>query len=252
MSLLLVKYVLLASMRDKLVFTLLLSLFLGSALAVFLGSSAIIEKGQFTVVFAAGGLRVISVVGLVLFAVFFIRRSFEGKDIEFLLSRPVGRLTIVFSYGLAFSLLAFMMGIAVGCAVYSVAPYLFGKGYILWTLSIIAELIIMVNIALFFSMYFSSAATGSMATLGVYVLARMMGQLLGIVDSDLVDSTGLYAMAFQFVSVVMPRLDLMGQTSWLLYGPDADFGVVDILLQGGLFSVFVLSAASLDFLRRRF
>lgn len=253
MSLPLVKYVLMAALRDRLILSLIVILLLGSSLALFLGNAAVIEKDQFTVIFAASGLRFISIFGLVLFVVFFIRRSFEGKDIEFLLSRPIGRLHIIFSYALSFSLLAIFMGLTVGLAVYAVAPHLFGAGHVLWTTSIIVESIIMVNAALFFSMYISSSATAALVTSGFYILARMMGQLLGITDSSLVDNTGIYAMALQMVSVIMPRLDLMGQSSWLIYGAEGStIGIAYIIGQGIVFSALVLLAASLDFLRRQF
>lgn len=253
MSFPLVKYVLIAALRDRLILSLIVILFIGSSLALFLGSAAVIEKDQFTIVFAAAGLRFTSVFGLVLFVVFFIRRSFEGKDIEFLLSRPIGRLRIIFSYAAAFSLLATFMGLTVGLAVYAVSPHLFGDGHVLWIASIIVENIIMVNVALFFSMYISSSATAALVTLGFYMLARMMGQLLGITDSSLVDGGGIYAMALQMVSVIMPRLDLMGQSSWLIYGVEGSgIGLAYILGQGVVFSALVLLAASLDFIRRQF
>ena len=101
MSLPLVKYVLTGAIRDRLVVAMVIALILSSSLAIFLGSSAVIEKDQFSIVFAAAGLRFISILGLVLFVVFFIRRSFEAKDIEFMLSRPIGRLVFIFSHALS-------------------------------------------------------------------------------------------------------------------------------------------------------
>lgn len=252
MSFPLVKYALMAALRDRLVLSLLLILVLGSSLAIFLGSSAIIEKYQFSVVFAAGGLRIASVMGIVLFVVFFVRRSFESKDVEFLLSRPIGRIQFLLSYSFAFSLIAFLISLAVGFCIYAVSPALFSEGHILWILSIFVENIIMVNSALFFSMYLSSAATAAMCTAAFYVLARMMGQILGIVDSSLVHDTSLMAIAVQIVSMVMPRLDLMGQTSWLLYGIENNFGYVFVLLQGLAFCTLVLLASIFDFVRKQF
>lgn len=252
MSYSLVKYAFLAALRDRLVLSLFLILLLGSSLAVFLGSSAVIEADRFTVVFAGGGLRIASVMGLVLFVVFFVRRSFDGKDVEFLLSRPVNRIQFLLSYACAFSVLAALMGCAVGVCVYAVSPHLFGEGHFLWIFSIVVESIIMVNVALFFSMVLPGASTAAMCTAAFYVLARMMGQLLGIIDSDLVDDTGPMAMAVQLVSVVTPRLDLMGQTSWLLYGEPDGVGFFSIFLQGVLFCFLVLAASILDFTRRQF
>ena len=252
MSFPLVKYVLIAALRDKLILSLAIVLLVGASLATFLGSSAIIEKDQFTVVFAGAGLRFVSIFALILFVVFFVRRSFESKDIEYLLSRPIGRLKIIYSYAFAFSILSFLIGLGVGLVIYTLSPHLFGHGHVIWIVSIIVEAIIMVNVALFFAMYISSAASGCMATLSVYVLGRLMGQLLGIADSSLVDSEGIYAMALQLVSFITPRLDLLGQTSWLIYGYDGSYGIIEAVIQGGVFSALVLLAASLDFTRRQF
>ncbi|MCK5374738.1 MAG: hypothetical protein KAJ40_05595 [Alphaproteobacteria bacterium] len=248
----LVKYVFKAALRDKLMLSLAIVLIVGASLATFLGSAAIVEKSQFTVIFAGASLRIVSILGLVLFVVFFIRRAFESKEIEYLLSRPVGRLSIIFSFALAFSLLCILLGVGVGVCVYAVSPQLFGYGHILWVGSIIVEAVIMVNIALFFSMYISSASSAAMSTLGVYVLGRLMGQLLGIVDSEIVDSHGIYSMAMQMVSVITPRLDLLGQSSWLIYGVQDNYNFVYALCQGAIYSLFVLLAACFDFVRREF
>ncbi|MCK5384004.1 MAG: hypothetical protein KAJ29_00415 [Alphaproteobacteria bacterium] len=248
----LMKYVLMAALRDKLMFAMAIVLIVGASLSVFLGSAAIVEKSQFTVVFAGSGSRIVAVLGLVLFVVFFIRRAFDSKEIEYLLSRPVGRLSIICSFALAFSVLCVLMGLGVGACVFAVSPHLFGYGHVLWIVSVMVEAVIMVNTAMFFSMYISSASSATMATLGVYVLGRLMGQLLGIVDSNMVDSYGIYSMAMQMVSVITPRLDLLGQSSWLIYGVQDGYSLVYALLQGAFFSALVLSATGLDFVRREF
>jgi hypothetical protein len=71
-SLPLISYVLRAAVRDKLVLSLLILMVVGTSVAIFIGSSAVIEADQFAMVFAAGGLRLAGVLGLTLFAVFFI------------------------------------------------------------------------------------------------------------------------------------------------------------------------------------
>lgn len=252
LSMPLIGYVLKAAIRDRMVVSLICLLALGSALSIFLGSSAVIEQDIFSVVFAAGGLRIAGVLGLTLFVVFFIRRSFDGKDLEFLLSRPIGRIQLILSYATAFSILALVVSLAIGCAVWGVAPHLFSQGHILWIVSVAVENVVMANTAFFFAMYISSAAGASMAAFAFYILSRMMGQLLGIIDSPLVDSSGPAAMAVQLVSMIMPRFDLLGQTSWLLYGADSAYGLAYICAQGGMFCFLVLLAAMLDFVTRQF
>ncbi len=252
MSIPLVRYVLVAAMRDKLIWSMVLALVLGSSLSLFFGGSAIIERDQFTLVFAAGALRLISVMGLVLFVVFFVRRSFDSKDIEFLLSRPVDRLQIILSYISAFAVMAVLIGLAVMIAVFASAPKLFGYDHFIWGMSIIIEGVVMVSIALFFSMQIASASSAAMLSLAVYVLGRLMGQLLGIIDAAVVDTNGVYAITMQVVSVITPRLDLLGQTSWLLYGLEEGSSIVFAFLHGVIFSLFVVAATCLDFSRKAF
>jgi MFS family permease len=248
----LVKYVLVAALRDRLMIAMTIVLVVGASLAMFLGGSAVFEQSLFTLVFAGAALRILVVLGLVLFVVFFVRRAFDSKEIEYLLSRPVGRMSLILSFAFAFSVLCLFMGIAVGACVCAVSPHLIGYSHILWVVSIIVEMVIMANTALFFSMYISSASSATMVTLGVYVLGRLMGQLLGIVDSEIIENQGVYAMAMQMVSVITPRLDLLGQSSWLIYGMNDDYNLVYALCQGVFFSALVLLAASFDFIRREF
>ncbi|MBI1216069.1 MAG: hypothetical protein GC185_09665 [Alphaproteobacteria bacterium] len=268
----LVKFVLTAARRDKLLVTLLLMIVIGAALSVFLGGAAITEEDSFALVFGAGGLRFLGVIGLVLFSCFYIRRSFETKEVEFLLSRPISRIGFLFSHALAFMILA--------CAVSAViagAVFFLGKpdtaGWMVWGVSIAVENMVMVVAALFFSMVLSSAAGSALATLGLYVLARLIGTLLGI--ASLTPEKWIFAVldnVMNFISVFVPRLDMMGQTSWLVYGVQGAGGIGFLetagpyahmmvqhlhlagflLLQGGIFVLLLLAAASFDFIRRQF
>lgn len=252
MSWALVKYVFAAAIRDRLVLSLFFLLVMGASLSVFFGGSAVNEQDQFTLVFAAGSLRIVGVAGLVLFVVFMIRRSFDAKDVEFLLSRPIGRIQFLLSYALAFSLLAALMAAAQTGSLYILGPHLFGRGHILWGLSILIENIIMVNMALFFAMFINSAASAAMGVFAFYVFARMTGQILGIVDSHIAGSqSGGLEVAAQMFSAITPRLDLMGQSAWLVYGP-GDAGLPFLLAQGAVFTALVLLAALIDLVKRQF
>lgn len=248
-----VKYVLTAAVRDRLIISLLVMIGLGTALSVFLGTAAYVEKYQFVLVFTASALRLLSVLGLVLFCVFFIRRSFDNKDVDYLLSRPVSRTGFIVSHALAFSLIAVLMAAACTLAVYMAAPITFGMGHVMWGVSLMCELMIMVNAALFFSMVLPSASTSAMAVLGLYILSRTIGILIGIVMSGLAASPMMKGLAatMKFISLIIPRLDLMAQTSWLIYGT-GNITLTFILAQGLIFSLLLMTAALVDLVRRQF
>lgn len=252
-SILLVRYVLTAALRDRFLQTFAALLVVATSLSLFLSSAAVIEQAQFALVFTAGALRLLACLALVLFVVFFIRRSFEMKDVDFLLSRPVSRLSYILSHALAFSGLALVFSLLCGLVLAGVAGFHFPVAFCLWMLSVAMEAVIMVNVALFFSMVLSSPVMAALASLGLYVLGRMMGQILGIIDAHDAAKASFLDIPMQIVSLVMPRLDLLGQTSWLVYGLEqGGAGLVYILGQGAVFIVLILAASLFDLVRRQF
>ena len=249
----LTKYVITAAFRDRLLVSMLVIFAIAISLSTFFGSAAINEKKEFTAVFAAGSIRMLNIFGLCLFVVFFIRRSFEAREIEYMLTRPIGRIKFLLSYAIGFSIIAVFFGLISGLCIYLLEPKSFSSGHIMWMFSICVENIIMVNAALFFAMILSSAATASFTVLGFYAVSRMMAELLGIIDASkqLTKSEGL-EMIVQFVSFFMPRLDMMGQTSWLLYGPSDQISYGFLFLQGAIYSALLLCAAMIDLVLRKF
>lgn len=250
----LVLYVLKAAVRDRLVVALFLAMAVAVSLSLFMGSAAVSEKGNFAIVFAGAGLRMAGVFGLVLFVVFFIRRSFDARDVEFLLSRPITRAQFIVSYATGFSVMALALGLVQALCIYVPSPQTFGYGHLFWALTLMLENVIMVNVALFFAMMLPSAATAAMATAGFYVLTRMMGQILGIVDAHIASGAMMDGLeqAMQLISMALPRLDLMAQTSWLIYGPAAGQDFSAIMIHGAVFTVMIVMAAFLDLTRRQF
>jgi len=268
----LIGFILTAALRDKLVMTLMLMIMLGAGVSVFLGSSGVTEQESFSVVFGAGGLRFLGVLGIVLFVSFYMRRAFDTKEVEFLLSRPISRMTFLFSHALAFTVIALAVAAAVSAAV-----FFLGRpneaGMAVWALSLGVENVIMAVTALFFSMVLSSAAGAALAALGFYVLCRLIGMLIGIAAQP-PENIALAVLnnLMDLVSVIVPRLDMMGQTSWLVYGVEGAGGVAlgdkpsayalalvemlgvhgFILAQGAVFIALLLAAAAFDFVRREF
>jgi ABC-type transport system involved in multi-copper enzyme maturation permease subunit len=269
----LVKYVLTAAMRDRLMITLALMMLLSAAVAAFASAASVTEGSSFALVFGAGAMRFVGVLGVVLFCCFYIRRSFETKEVEFLLSRPISRLTFLFSHASAFAILAAVVALGAMIAVFIVGKPAF-SGLLLWGVSLFVEFSIIAAAALFFSMVLSSAAGSALATLGLYALARMTGVLLGILD--LPPANMFFALIggmMKVISILIPRLDMMGQTAWLVYGaegagdavkflPNASsyaywllehLGVIGFIgLQGVIFIALLLAAAAHDFMKREF
>ncbi len=259
MSLVLVKYILMAAIRDRLLWGIAAMSIVVVCLSVFSGSAAIVEQGQFILTYMAGGLRVIALLGLSLFTVFFVRRSFDARDIEFLLTRPISRSSFIVSHVAALSFLAIISGFFISLMIGGLAlHYGVTTSVFLWCFGITFELIIVMNVAFFFAMVLSSPVSAGMATFGFYILARLMGQLLAIMHhvphpSSMQDyiMNGL-AYGAGLISTLIPRLDLLAQTSWLIYGGGQVSDWLFIIVQGTVFIGLVGVATWIDLRRRQF
>tara|TARA_B100000073_G_scaffold338113_1_gene334867 strand:- start:307 stop:1071 length:765 start_codon:yes stop_codon:yes gene_type:complete len=253
MSLPLINYTLKAARRDRLIWIMTVTFALSVCMSLFMSSAVVTEKEIFAVVFMGGSMRLFAVIGIVLFVCFYVRRLFENREIEYLLSRPISRTGFVLSNAFALSAVALFFALcaalAVGLAVYE--P--FSLSFALWCFSFIVELLVVVHAALFFSMVITSAAGSALATMGFYVFARMMGQLLGISHSG-VDLPGgeLLNGVFTFISMFIPRLDLLTQTSWLVYGVQDVQACVLSIAHGLVIIPVLLFAAIFDLVRREF
>lgn len=249
----LVFYTLKSALRDRLIFALALFLVVGSSLSVFFGTATAIEQQEFTMVFASGGLRIAAVLALVLFVAFYIRRSIDSKDMEFILSRPVSRVSYLLSTALALLILSLCLSSAVAICLLLltwnvVDPSMVG----LWSVSLFVELGLVSFVAFFFAMVLSSASAVSMASFAFYILARLIGQILGIIDVG--EGNIVLSRIMEMISMIVPRFDLMGQTSWLVYGLEesSPIGLVYILVHGAAFGILVLMATLIDLTRKQF
>ena len=250
----LVHYVLKGARHDRLLFAMVIMVGITIAMSMFLGSSAVIDKQQFAFVYMAGSLRVLGVFGLTLFLVFFFRRAMDNKDVDFLMSRPIGRTAFLFSHAVGFGVLATLVWALIFGAIWLLSFGNYNTGFILWGASFWAELIIMTMMSFFFALILRSASIAAFACFAFYILCRLQGQLLGIITfkQDLDRTHGLLSGIMKSVTMFLPRLDLMGQTSWLLYGPSGQFSYGLIGLQTLVFIVLVFAAMTTDFFRKQF
>lgn len=247
------RYILMAAVRDRLFLSLAGILIVVMCLSVFFGASTVTEQDKFALAFAAFGLRLFGVFSLVLFVVNHIRRSFENRDIEYLLSRPMGRVQFVLTHAAAFSFLALMAAILFGGVVMALGKGAAQGGMILWWVSLAAEFVIMANIAMFFAFVMNSATACSVIVLCFYLLARLIGEILGILHArPEIGIFSLLAKIMEFISIFIPRLDLMGQTKWILYGVPAEVSFPFILAQCAVFTSLVIAATVVDMRKRQF
>ena len=250
---LLVKYILTAALKDRIILSFILLVGVSVSLSIFLGSSSVIEKDQTSLVFSASMLRFSSIIVLVLFATFYIRKAFDTRDVEFMLTRPITRFQYLASYFIAFALLAIALVSLMLVTIISISGTENISGILLWSGSLLIELIIMTSVAIFFSFVLTSAVSAALMTFAFYTLSRMIGGILGVINNNDAESFMVLAEKLMlFISVFTPRLDLLGQGDWLLYAQNNSISWSFIIGQGVVFVGLIFTATLIDFKNKQF
>lgn len=247
------RYILKAATRERFFLSIVGALAVVISLSYFFGSSSVTEKASFATSFAAFGLRLFGVCAISLFVINYIRRCFDARDIDYLLSRPIGRPGFILVHAAAFSTLAIITSIILGGTIVLLEFRNLTPGLFLWWVSIGAEFVIMANVAMFFAFVMRSSTACTIIVFAFYLLTRLMGDILGILHYGKSGKV-MQAMAqiMEFISIFLPRLDLMGQTKWILYGLAPEVSLGFILAQCSVFCALIIGATMLDLKRRQF
>jgi hypothetical protein len=253
LSLPLWRYVLTAVLRDRVIQLMIVLMLLGLSAALFLGNTAIVEKKVFTIAMAATILRILSVLGLVTFISFFVRRAFESREIDYLLATPLTRHKLLFSFAAAFVSVAFILAAIMSAILFVLEQY--NIGWLIWSLSVFVELGITAMIALFFSIALKSATVSVLSSLGYYSLARMLGAMIGILTTKFEAQVYVYRTVdyiVKLIATITPRFDLLSQGAWLVYGNAAGVSLWMLPVQFVVFCALFFFAAAFDLRRSQF
>lgn len=249
-----IRYILLTALRDWLFIGLLLGIVAAVLISHVLASTALVEVLEMNLAFGAGSARMILAIGLIVFVCFHIRHAFDSKEIDVILSRPISRSNLILSYWLGFATVACVLVIPT-VAVISCVAVLQVEGFLVWAASLLCETFMVVAIALFAACTLRSAVASVMASLGFYVLSRMMGFFVATTHSRMLESEWIDVIGKQvtvFISMVIPRLDFFAKSEWLIYGVISHQEVLLFFIQTAIFVPILLTAAIIDFNRKQF
>ena len=145
------------------------------------------------------------------------------------------------------ALITALAGLTVGAIA---RPGLAAAGW--WTLSLFVEGTLAAVAALFFALALRSAVTSALACLGLYALGRMIGLLGGIAAAGVDPGPVAWTLdrLVGLLALVLPRLDLLSQSDWLVHGVGDAARLGSALFQSALYVVLLGAAARFDFGRR--
>ncbi len=254
-----IKYYLIMAKRDNIYISLIIMSLALTFLSMFLGSTALSETENTKIIYSAGSIRVLIILGLIIFTSLNINRMFYNKEIDLLLSRPISRTSFIVSYIAGNALLSLLLVVSISIALYMLfSPNL--QGLLCWTLNIVLETNIMLSFAVALSLIINNVPITVIASVSFYILSRLSGFLIGanINDdpSNLTNHSNISSILIKIIDYTMmgiPRLDIFSKSEWLIYGiTNPNHAVFIPIIQSIMYIALMISIAIYDVNKKEF
>ena len=242
----LARTVLLEARRGGLPWLAAASLAVALGLAAFVSQVALTESRSLQASLLASVLRACAMFLVAAQVTSSTLREQNDKALELMLSLPLsraahylGRLAGFIACG-ALLAVAFSLPLLLWASPAAVA---------LWGLSLACEAALVAAASLFFAMTLAQFAPAIAATAGLYLLARSIGAIQAIAGSPLTENR-LAQYAIDAVALLLPRLDAVTRTAWLLYETPTAGVYAAALGTLILYTALLVAAGLFDFYRR--
>jgi ABC-type Na+ efflux pump permease subunit len=180
-------------------------------------------------------------------------REFNDKVMELILSRPIPRSSYFFGKLAGYAMVALTLALLFSLPLAFFAP---AARVALWGLSLACELLIVTAVSLFCVLSLTQVISALAAVTGFYVLARAIGALQVIAANPLADSVVLsqqfFNLAVDAIAFLLPGLDRMTQTGWLIYSAPTATEIAGVAAQTVVYLLFLCGAALFDLQRKNF
>jgi len=228
------------------------SLLFGLCIAAFLSQVALTESRALQLTIVAAVLRACAVFLVAAHVSNSVLREINDKGLELMLSLPLTR---------GAQYLGRLAGFAICAAALAVLfalPLLFWArpaAVALWALSLALETALIAAATLFFAMSLAQLVPAIAAIAGLYLLARSMASIQAIANGPLAEPSAVHDVArwaVEGVGLLLPSLDMVTRTEWLLYGPPDAQHYLAGLAGLGIYGALVTAAGMFDFQRSNF
>jgi hypothetical protein len=246
----LARSVLLEARRGGLPWLAAAAVLLALVAAVFVSQVALTESLALQAALVAALLRACAVFLVAAQVTASTLRETQDKGLELMLSLPLPRATHYLGR------LAGFMACGAMLSVFFALPLLLwaAPGAVaLWGVSLAFEAALVAAAALFFAMTLGQFAAALAAIAGLYLLARSIGALQAIASGPLTETsfaTQLAQYAIDAVALLLPRLDAVTRTAWLLYESPAPNTYAAALGTMVLYIALLAAAGLFDFYRK--
>jgi ABC-type Na+ efflux pump permease subunit len=242
---------LLEAVRNRLLWLAVVVVVVAFGLSQFLSQVAITEAREIQAALLAAPLRVAAVFILAAFVITSMVRESSDKVTELLLSLPAPRSHYFVGKFAGYAAVAAVLALL--CAL-PLAPFAKPTGLVLWTASLVCELLIMTAMSLFCVLSLGQVVPAFAAVGGFYLLSRSMAAMQIIAGASLHDqgvSDRVVSAIVGLIALLLPSLDSMTQTTWLLGSAFAGAGT-QVFGQTAIYLVLICSAGLFDLYRKNF
>jgi|GEM_PF-2006737 len=261
------RYFLFICKKDKIFLSLALLILGCFSTSLFFGWTMIDEIKQAQAVYFAGSVRFVLIFCFVVFICFFISKFFLNKELEFLCSLPQNRTTFLLSLFTCFTVIALICTGFVGALFiyfHFTSPIFSLHGLLIWLATLFAELLIVSIFAIFLSLSYQNPAVSIIVSVLFYLVARSIGFITSaLYTSASASSTilflpqnkilaGVSSFSAKFLGVFFPRLDLLANSSWIIYGNFDPKTLATILLQIIVYTALIFALSLFDFKKKEF
>jgi ABC-type Na+ efflux pump permease subunit len=242
---------LLEALRGRLLWLVVLILLAGFGLAGLLGSLAITETHQTQAGILGALLRLAAVLVTSLFVITSVVREQTDKVLELYLSLPLPRAAYYLGKLAGFAVCAAVASVLFGALLLLYAPPL---QVLLWTVSLLAELLIVVAASLLALFTFSQVTVALSVVLAFYLLARGIGAIQLMSQGPLVDPGALSSRVIEAVvdgiAFLLPDLYRFTPSEWLVYATGNIEDLAAVLTQTAVYVTLLAGAALFDLYRK--
>ena len=222
----------------------------GLILGAFLGRVAITESRELQAALVAALLRVCAVFLVAAQVAASTLREINDKGLEQMLSLAVSRSSHYLGRLGGFAACGALIALAFALPLLLWVP---PAPLAAWAVSLACECALVAAAALFFSMSLAQLVAAMSATLALYFLGRSMSAVQAIATGPLADESlaaALARYAVEAVAYVLPRLDSVTRSDWLLYGSPPPAELLSALGAMLVYTALLAAAGLFDFHRR--
>lgn len=245
------KYTTVEAVRTRVPATALLALLILLGASLFIRELAVTETTRFQIGFYATAARLCAVFIAAMYVLASITREFNDKGLDVLLALDVPRSHYIWGKLAGFMLTALLIAVILSLPLWAMAP---ATAVCIWTVSLAAELAVVVTLALFCIVTFSQLLPAAGFVAAFYLLARSL-TAMRLMSSHPV--AGQETLSHQVTSAlveglayVIPALDRWTATTWLVDATPGFSALAPIAAQAVIYTMLIAAATLFDFHRR--